>query len=212
MNTSERVLLFIGVFLLIIFIAIAYAKLNNNLNIQEVKKVIDGGGRTKKADKIKDLEEFPASRFENTVRGIIERLTSKKFPCVWPSWLVHNGKQLELDGYNAEIKIAFETQGPQHTVWKNKYDPDYISYVSRVENDKAKISLCEKENVGLIVVDYLIPKYLLGRYIRSRIYDISEQWKAKGLFKQVELLGALAFKTGDYIEPIIKPAIIPAAI
>lgn len=154
----------------------------------------------------KNLDDYPASRFETTVRGIIERITGKKFPCILPNWLTYKGKQLELDGYNADIKIAFEAQGPQHTVWKNKYDNNYQGYLTRVENDKAKIRICDEQNVGLIVVDYLVPKHVLGRYIRSRIYDISEDWKAKGLFKQVDKLGPLAYKTGDYIEPIIKVA------
>ena len=44
-----------------------------------------------------------------------EKIYNKKFAKCKPLWLKNQrGSQLELDGYNDELKIAFEYQGRQH--------------------------------------------------------------------------------------------------
>jgi hypothetical protein len=150
----------------------------------------------------KDLDKHPASKFETYVRSTMERITGKKFPCVYPGWLKLNGKQLELDGYNKELSIAFECQGPQHTKFSNKADPLYKLYKNRIQNDIAKIDICKQNGIGLIIIDYKVPKYILSRYIRSRIYDIAEDWKSKGMFDKIAKLGILSQKPADYAEVI----------
>ena len=153
-------------------------------------------------DKQKDLIANPASRFETVDRNTIERIVGKKFPTVYPTWLRVNGKQLELDGYNAELSLAFEAQGPQHTAFSSKKDPRYKKYLDRVQNDKMKIALADKHNIGLIIIDYKVPKYILGSYIKSRIYDIAEIFRQRGLHDKLLALGHLAYKPGDYVEVI----------
>lgn len=112
------------------------------------------------------------SKFETSIRDIFYKITGKKFEQAHPSWLKYKGKSLELDGYNAELGLAFEVQGPQHTRYDKKYDSNYSDYYNRLLNDKAKSLLCKDHGVSLIIIDYSLPKVHLTNYIKSRIYDI----------------------------------------
>lgn len=123
-------------------------------------------------DAIYGSSEAEQSRFEKYVRQIFEKITKEKFKCMYPSWLTWRGQQLELDGFNPELRIAFEVQGPQHTVFSNKYDELYESYWNRLQRDKAKVQLCEENGIDLVVIDYKIPKKRLKQYIKSRLGDI----------------------------------------
>lgn len=193
----EFVILFIVVLLMAILISIK-------------SDVVIGGVGSKKSTtqhKHKDLTLFPASRFENTVRAAFERICGAKFPCVYPTWLKYDGKQLELDGYSEKLKLAFECQGPQHTAFYRKNDPSYDKYIQRVQNDKMKIKLAKENGVGLIIIDYRVPKYLLGSYIKSRIYDVAQEWYEQGLYVEYGNLKHLNTKPGDYVEKIEPSAL-----
>jgi len=127
------------------------------------------GGRTK----VKDIYNFPASKFENMVRKEVEIITGYKFPTLLPDWLKSvRGKVMEFDGYNEELHLAFEVQGPQHTLFDKKYHKNYETYFKTLQNDKEKRALCEQYGVGLIIIDYKVPKHLIHNYIISRIYDL----------------------------------------
>lgn len=125
-------------------------------------------------DRIKDLQKNPPSGFEKYVRDKIEKLTGHKFPTVYPSWLCSK-INFELDGYNKELGIAFETQGPQHYEFNKKYYTNYPDYHRRILHDQIKRDKCAKYGIGLIIVDHSIPKHLLTYYIGSRLWDICRE-------------------------------------
>ena len=156
-------------------------------------------------DLIKNLNQQPASKFEEEVRDVFQRLTRKKFPCVYPDWAVNRKKhkQLEIDGYNKELGIAFEVQGPQHTIFSPKYDEDYEDYFNRIENDAAKIKFAKDNGILLIVIDYKVPRYQLGQYVKSRLYDAIIAKDKLGKFRPNLLPEILTEKPPDYIEKII---------
>ncbi len=134
-------------------------------------------------DRIKDLVKNPPSSFEKYVRDKFEKLTSYKFPTVYPSWLTSGKKTFELDGYNKMLGVAFETQGPQHYEFNKKYYTNYLDYYTRILHDQIKRKKCEKYGVALIIVDHSIPKQILGYYIGSRLWDICRE---KSLIEQSE--------------------------
>lgn len=168
-------------FLLIISVIILIA-----VGLCHETRAIAGG-----VDIMKDIQKYPASGFENYIRGKIELITGRKFPTVLPDWLIYRGRRMELDGYNEELGIAFEAQGPQHTMYSREYYSDYLQYYRRVMSDEAKLRLANEYGVGLIIIDYKVPKYMLDRYIRSRIYDICRDKLLSGGFARVncEALG-----------------------
>ncbi len=202
------------IFILIIAVAIliAIAKVRgvidhhrNVINIADDLIAIDNATAYGGTDRIKDLMTFPASRFESGVRQIFERITGYSFPCVYPAWLKIGKKQYELDGYSAELKIAFECQGPQHSRYSKSTDANRDKYLQRLENDKLKEKICADNNVALIIIDYRVPKHLMSSYIKSRIFDVCETWK-HDRYDDVMKLGYLSHKPGDYID-IINPKI-----
>lgn len=112
------------------------------------------------------------SKLETYVGEIFTKITGKKFEQAHPKWLIYKGKHLELDGYNEELGLAFEVQGPQHTRFDYKYDKDYSEYYNRLLNDHAKRKLCLENGVHLIVIDYTVTKHHVANYIKSRLYDL----------------------------------------
>lgn len=83
---------------------------------------------------------------ERLCRTYFEAVFGVKFPNTRGlSWLVNNkGSYLELDGYNDEMKIAFEHQGEHH------YTDDH--YFSSTNHDNLKSTLCAENGILLIEV------------------------------------------------------------
>lgn len=76
-------------------------------------------------------------------------------------------RNLELDMYDPETKVAIEYNGAQHY----KYEPAFHSNEGDVnvqlERDKLKVELCQKNGINLIVVPYTVD---------SGYKDINGKW------------------------------------
>ena len=91
---------------------------------------------------------FTGERF---ARYYIERSLGTNFPQKKPEWLTFDGKRLELDGYNKDLKIAFEHQGIQHYA-SNNYFNRIRKKGNTFESDRIKRKLCEEKGVLLIEI------------------------------------------------------------
>jgi hypothetical protein len=69
---------------------------------------------------------------------------------VKPPWL--NG--LELDGYNDDLKLAFEYQGKQHYEWVPYFHKEEKQFDDQQERDQRKYAACSARDVCLIVIPY----------------------------------------------------------
>jgi hypothetical protein len=114
---------------------------------------------------------------ENKVREIFEELFLKSFPIAKPQWLKNpesksNGL-LQLDGYNEELKLAFEYDGEFHfmSYWGSKTNSTLAATQKR---DRAKDRLCLEKGVILIRIPYWEKKDLKS--------FIVEQLKSRGLY------------------------------
>lgn len=104
---------------------------------------------------------------EKITRKFFEVGFGKKFFRYRPEWLINEkGNRLELDGYNEELKIAFEYNGEQHAK-EFPWFHTHKRFVECVSNDKIKRFLCKKRGVTLIVVDHKIS----FKDISAFIYD-----------------------------------------
>jgi hypothetical protein len=97
----------------------------------------------------------PHCRFKNEseCRKLFEEFLERPFPKSRPSWL----NRLELDGYNAELRIAFEYHGVQHY----EYVPHFhrggpADLTAQQERDTEKARRCDEEFIVLIVIPYTI--------------------------------------------------------
>ena len=79
-----------------------------------------------------------------------------------PNWLrsPHSNRNLELDSYVEDKRVAVEYNGSQHYIFT-----DRRSMVDRVEKDLSKLNQTRKHGVQLVVVPYIVPSNGLLRHI-----------------------------------------------
>ena len=111
------------------------------------------------------------SRGEAITRQTLEKIYSKKFPCIRPDFLKNpeTGQNLELDCYNEELSIAAEYSGAQHYVYPNSFHKSYDAFLQQLRRDEYKCRRCEEEGIYLIRVPYTIPFAQIPDYIWKRL-------------------------------------------
>jgi hypothetical protein len=124
---------------------------------------------------------------ERITRLYFETIFDKSFPKERPSWLLgEKGYRMELDGYCAELGVAFEHHGMQH-YFISEFHKTQEELDKRQNDDKLKQRLCNKNGVKLIIVpqvpnltplDNLIPFIydqckMLNISILKSIHDIT---------------------------------------
>jgi thiol-disulfide isomerase/thioredoxin len=148
---------------------------------------------------------------EAIVREILQKLFNKPFPKSRPSWLKYNGRQLELDGYNDEIKLAFEHNGMQHYHYVGRFKNDPAQIARR---DEAKKILCQKNGVTLVVIPEIdrvvkydqllpflidrLPNYAINVSAIPEINQINLYAKSDKLF---EIRAIAEHKNGEWLSP-----------
>ena len=87
---------------------------------------------------------------ERICRLTFEKIFDSHFNKVRPKWLRNkSGFPLELDGYNKNLRLAFEHQGMQH--YGKKTNSRFYT-TSIIENDKQKKQICETNGVTVIYI------------------------------------------------------------
>ena len=105
---------------------------------------------------------------ERICRKFFEIIFNKKFPISRPKWL-KIGKRtfLHLDGYNEELKLAFEYHGKQHYEDIGIYN-NILNLDKRKEYDNIKRNLCKKNLITLIEIPYTVEYEDMDEYIVSK--------------------------------------------
>jgi hypothetical protein len=109
--------------------------------------------------------------YEEYCRKILQKIYGLEFPSCRPSFLVNpeTGKELELDGYNEELEIAFEYNGEQHYNYPNVFHKTEHEFIEQVRRDIFKRKICDKRGIYLIVIPYTVSKETLYDFIVSRL-------------------------------------------
>jgi len=147
---------------------------------------------------------------EEICRYVFEQMFNVIFLPTRFEWLVNErGNKLELDGYNAELKLAFEHNGAYH--YKEIFKP--LHEIQK--NDLIKKTLCKQYGITLIVVpqlyDEILPEDLhifiekecsqLNTFInKNYILDINQCHKdrSKNVVKEIE--GRIREKQGILVK------------
>lgn len=103
---------------------------------------------------------------ENITRKYFEFIFQKPFIKIRPFWLLNNsGHRLELDGYCAQLNLAFEYNSQQHYGKKIYAENNAIL----LDNDLHKIQICKKKNIKLFIIpeckNYVDKKIYIKEYI-----------------------------------------------
>jgi len=129
------------------------------------------------------IELFPSKKFslrkpcekknETRCREIMETLTGKPFVSIRPEWLKNpaTGRNLELDGYNEELKLAFEYDGNQHSSFNPHFHKTPQDFVDQGKRDLIKDKLCKERGVTLIRIPSFVAFDDLERYIGVKLKD-----------------------------------------
>jgi hypothetical protein len=106
---------------------------------------------------------------ERICRGIFEALFQKQFPKTRPDWLTTGrSKRYELDGYCAEVRLAFEYHGKQHYRRVRHFHRHKSTFIRRTRDDRQKMRLCRTHGVQLVVVPYDIAYSRMEAFIRGQ--------------------------------------------
>ena len=107
------------------------------------------------------------NKTEEMCRTIIQRLYSKSFPSVRPDFLRNpiTKKNLELDCYNKELRIALEYNGQQHYTFTPHFHKNKKNFYSQVHRDDWKRKRCRELGIRLVEVPYWVIPIDLENYI-----------------------------------------------
>lgn len=108
---------------------------------------------------------------EEACRKILEDIYKVPFKKDHPEFLrsPESNRKLELDGYNADLKIAFEHNGRQHYQYPNHFHQDEKEFLRQVRNDRFKQKRCLRHQVYLITIPYTVPLKELRSFIISKL-------------------------------------------
>lgn len=105
---------------------------------------------------------------EKICHAYFEYIFSKKFIKIRPDWLkVDNGYNLELDGFNDDLNLAFEYSGQQHYKFNNYFHKTNEDFLKQVKYDNIKKNICIKKNIILIVIPYTVTYDNMQKFITS---------------------------------------------
>lgn len=94
---------------------------------------------------------------ENICRAYFEQMFGESFDSIRPDWLKKdNNWNLELDGYCANINLAFEHQGTQH--YENVFNKPEKEFQESLNNDLLKLKFCKENNINIIIIPSLFKK------------------------------------------------------
>jgi hypothetical protein len=149
---------------------------------------------------------------EAICRKYFETIFEKEFPKIRPDWLIgFKNYPLELDGYCAELNLAFEHNGMFHYeksifIGENNFYKDQdLEYAK--EKDKLKIQKCKENGITLIVIPQLFAKTKLKDLKNIiKIHCIENNIIIPENYNdiKVDLLNIYIGKENTYFKKIIK--------
>ena len=108
------------------------------------------------------------SKPEAKCRLIFETLFQAPFICCKPDFLrsLETNRNLELDGYNFDLSLAFEYNGKMHYEYCSYFHKNIECFQKQLNRDKYKLEVCRRLNIFVIVIPYTVKDSDLPNFIR----------------------------------------------
>ena len=122
---------------------------------------------------------------EKACKEIIERLLSIRFKKIRFYYNNDNKVYHEFDGYNEELKVAFEYNGIQHYEHVPYFHRGTRTVKEQQKRDKKKEQYCIDNNIKLIVIPYTenkkLEQFILAKLIEHKLLknETSLGWRSK---------------------------------
>ena len=96
---------------------------------------------------------------EALCRRVFEDMFGMEFPSVRLNCLKNpeTNRNLELDGYNEELGLAFEYSGIQHYQYPNPFHTSEEQFINQVRRDQYKREKFDEMGIYLITIPYNVP-------------------------------------------------------
>lgn len=112
-------------------------------------------------------------KYERRCREIIEGIYQRPFPSVRPNFLKRsNGFNMELDCYNADLKLALEYQGIQHYKYWPRFHRTMAEFDAQLQRDREKREICRRLGITLVEVPYTVKFDKLEPYIKTQLRNL----------------------------------------
>jgi hypothetical protein len=115
---------------------------------------------------------FGSKVMENECRSFLEETFQVPFPTIRPDFLKRptTKRNLELDCYNSDLKLALEYQGSQHRVYLPLFHKfDEANFHDQLEKDAWKAQRCKELGIDLIIVPDTIPRSELRAFLTAEL-------------------------------------------
>ena len=107
-------------------------------------------------------------KHEMRCRRILEDLFRAPFTTIRPDFLKYTtGRNLELDGYNEELNLAFEYQGIQHRKYTPLFHSSYSDFEDQLRRDAFKKRVCEEKGLDVLYIPDTVHYNDLEEYIHK---------------------------------------------
>jgi len=115
---------------------------------------------------------------EEKCRHIFEQLFNKEFCKIRPDFLKNDctNINMEIDGYNDEMKLGFEYQGVQHYKHTPYFHKDIQDFNKQIYRDNLKKEILEKNGIRVIYVPYSVDLDDLEDYIKEKLKKYNYQF------------------------------------
>jgi hypothetical protein len=145
---------------------------------------------------------------EEICRNYLEAIFGRKFPKAKPDFLkLEKGIFLELDGYNEEIKLAFEHHGLQHYQYNSRFYNKIKDFKKRLEFDKYKKDKCLENDVKLLVIPSIPEKLRIEDVSAFLISELQKQKVSFDLNKVPESVKIVSPSINKTIERLKELAV-----
>jgi hypothetical protein len=169
---KKWIFLIVIIVILLILIIISWKRPNITTEIEEPHKRVPKYRRKTNTTKSSgSKKKSTRSSKEDICREILERKYNAKFPTKRPNFLKNpsSGRNLELDGFNEDLKLAFEYNGEQHYKFPNTFHKTEEEFNNQVKRDKFKAKKCKELGIHLIEIPYTIGVDQLENFINQSV-------------------------------------------